>query len=186
MFHFIVDELLSRESTYAHMSHKIRPVRVFLENNRENFLKFVEEIDRNCEEISREFEVNLLDIRAIYKIQGHPSSSQHRWERYSHLRSRLGHKFHAVESRIKDVLENVVRASSIVENLNSRLRNYFSLRKQLGKDYLVILQFFLNHRRFMRSKHEERVGKSPKEVLTKQKHNHWLELLGFELFKQAA
>ena len=29
----------------------------------------------------------------------------------------------------------VVRASSLVENLNSRLRTYFFLRRQLGGDY---------------------------------------------------
>ena len=128
----------------------------------------------------------MRDVREVYRIQGLPSSNQHRWEHYSRLRDRLGYKFHAIETQIKSVLENIVRASSVVENLNSRLRNYFSLRKQLGKDYLTILQFFLNHRRFMRSEREERVEKSPRELLTKQKHDHWLELLGFELFKQAA
>jgi hypothetical protein len=30
-----------------------------------------------------------------------------------------------------------VRASSVIENLNSRLRNYFFLRRHLGADYLV-------------------------------------------------
>jgi len=78
----------------------------------------------------------------------------------------------------------VVRASSLVENLNSRLRNYFFLRRQLGPDYLELLRFFLNHRRFMRSEHPERVGKSPAELLSGQEHRHWLELLGFQRFRQ--
>ncbi|MGF1523878.1 MAG: hypothetical protein ACFBSF_16290, partial [Leptolyngbyaceae cyanobacterium] len=54
------------------------------------------------------------------------------------------------------------------ENLNSRLRNYFFLRRRLGDAYLGWLQFFLNHRCFMRSQVPERVGKSPKELLTGQ------------------
>jgi hypothetical protein len=37
------------------------------------------------------------------------------------------------------------RSSSLVENLNSRLRNYFTLRRHLGDSYLGLLQFFLNH-----------------------------------------
>ena len=45
------------------------------------------------------------------------------------------------------VAAGTVRASSVVENLNSRLRNYFFLRRHLGPDYLQLLQFFLNHRR---------------------------------------
>ena len=48
---------------------------------------------------------------------------------------------------MQELSDRVVRASSLVENLNSRLRAYFFLRRQLGKDYLTLLQFFLNHRR---------------------------------------
>jgi hypothetical protein len=31
----------------------------------------------------------------------------------------------------------------------------------------------------MRSECEERVGKSPKELMTGESHPHWLEMLGF-------
>jgi len=72
----------------------------------------------------------------------------------------------------------------MVENLNSRLRNYFFLRRHIGNDYLDLLRFFLNHRRFMRSERIERVGKSPVELLTGKQHSHWLELLGFERFSR--
>ena len=85
-----------------------------------------------------------------------------------------------------DVLTTTVRASSIVENLNSRLRNYFFLRRHLNQDYLDLLRFFLNHRRFLRSERPERVGASPVEILTGRSHPHWLELLGFELFRRAS
>ena len=51
------------------------------------------------------------------------------------------------------VVKRVVRASSVVENLNSRLRGYFFLRRELGSGYLSLLQFFLGSSRF-------RVGKS--------------------------
>jgi hypothetical protein len=66
----------------------------------------------------------------------------------------------------------------LVENLNSRLRTYFTLRRHLGNSYLDLLRFFLNHRRFMRSRRGERHGKSPREVMTGQGHPHWLTLLG--------
>jgi hypothetical protein len=66
----------------------------------------------------------------------------------------------------------------VAENLTSRLRNYFFLRRQLGPDYLHLWRFFLNHRRFLPSEHPERVGRSPAERLTGQAHAPWLELLG--------
>ncbi|MDO9714021.1 hypothetical protein [Paracraurococcus lichenis] len=65
-----------------------------------------------------------------------------------------------------------------MENLNSRLRAYFTLRRHLGGAYLDLLRFFLNHRRFLRSRHAERQGKSPREMMTGQGHQHWLTLLG--------
>jgi hypothetical protein len=42
---------------------------------------------------------------------------------------------------------------------------------------LDLLRFFLNHRCFIRSQLAERVGKSPRELMTGQSHPHWLSLL---------
>ncbi len=81
-------------------------------------------------------------------------------------------------------MKETPRASSLVESFNSRLRNYFFLRRTLGNDYLDLLRFFLNHRTFLRSEHSEREGKSPRELLTQESHPHWLELLGFDLFRR--
>jgi len=47
-----------------------------------------------------------------------------------------------------------------------------------------LLQFFLNHRRFLRSERPERVGKSPAELLTGKAHPHWLEMLGYSRFSR--
>jgi hypothetical protein len=57
------------------------------------------------------------------------------------------------------------------------------LHHQLGQPYLGLLQFFLNHRTFLRSQIAEQVGKSLKELMTGEKHPHWLELLGFQRFQ---
>jgi hypothetical protein len=134
--------------------------------------------------VATEFEVPLIDVEGIANLKGLPM--QERWEAYASLQGRLKTKFNLIITAVDEALDNVVRASSLVENLNSRLRNYFTLRRQLGNDYLEILRFFLNHRRFMRSEYQKRVGKSPTELLTGEKHQHWLEMLGFELFKRAA
>ena len=93
-------------------------------------------------------------------------------------------RFYPVSVAVAELAEHTVRASSVIENLNSRLRNYFFLRRHLGPDYLALLQFFLNHRRFSRSARPERVGKSPAELLTGQSHLHWLEMLGYQPFSR--
>lgn len=107
-----------------------------------------------------------------------------RWQREAAHRRQLGGRYHALSEAVTELAGGVVRASSLVENLNSRLRSYFFLRRQLGPDYLELLRFYLNHRRFQRSEHEQRVGKSPAELLSGQRHQHWLELLGCQRFSQ--
>lgn len=181
LIEFVIEELRARE----HMcKHRIEPVRRYLENHKDNLLEFVPEIEKLLADVATEFEVPLVDVQGIANLKGLPM--QEHWEAYASLQGRLKTKFNLIITAVDEILDNVVRASSLVENLNSRLRNYFTLRRQLGNDYLEILRFFLNHRRFMRSEYQKRVGKSPTELLTGEKHQHWLEMLGFELFKRAA
>ncbi len=90
----------------------------------------------------------------------------------------MGERFHAVFVAVSQAMAHTPRSNSLVENLNSRLRNYFTLRRHLGRPYLGLLQFFLNHRRYLRSERAERIGKSPRELTTGQTYDHWLTLLG--------
>jgi hypothetical protein len=180
---FLVEQLSLRETLCP---LKIAPVRKYLENHKENLLEFVPIMETYFHEIAQEFEIPLSAVNEMYELKGLPASSQKRWESHSKLQLQLGQKFYWIESMVDEVLKKTVRANSLVENINSRLRTYFTLRRELGNEYLQFLQFFLNHRRFIRSECEERVGKSPAELLTGKQHNHWLEMLGFELFKKAA
>ncbi|WP_019506146.1 hypothetical protein [Pleurocapsa sp. PCC 7319] len=107
------------------------------------------------------------------------------WQKWNQLYQQLSEKFLPVKEAVESAMKSTPRASSLVENLNSCLRNYFFLRKHLNSDYLDLLRFFLNHRTFRSSRVRERVGKSPTELMTGKKHPHWLSLLGFDLFQRA-
>jgi hypothetical protein len=179
---FVIEELHARESLH----HKITPIRTYLDNHKDNLLEFMHIMEARFYAIAQTSEVSLAYVLAVYELQGLPSSSQKRWQRQTELQRDLRAKFYLIESLVDVVLKNTRRANSLVENVNSRLRTYFTLRRELGNEYLHFLKFFLNHRRFMRSEREERVGKSPAELLTGMQHNHWLEILGFDLFKKAA
>jgi hypothetical protein len=121
-------------------------------------------------------------IHAVCEWLGTDPNTPAHWQQHGRLCRQLGKWLGPIQQAVRDILAETPRASSIIENLNSRLRNYFFLRRHLGPDYLALLQFFLNHRRFLRSEHPERIGRSPAELLTGQRHPHWLELLGFERF----
>ena len=72
------------------------------------------------------------------------------------------------------------------EEIPVRLRCYFFLRREVGSDYLELLRFFLNHRRYPRSRKDGHAGRSPAEILQGKVLSHWLEQLGFTRFRKAA
>jgi hypothetical protein len=180
LFDFIVAELRLRE----HLDPpRIRPVRTALEKQRDDLLAFAGVLDEKLAGIAQDSDAPLYLVRDVCLLQRKSPSSTPYWQRWNLLHQKLGGKFQRVVDAVVDAMKNIPRASSLVENLNSRLRNYFFLRRQLGAPYLHLLQFFLNHRIFLRSQRPERAGKSPKELMTGQRHPHWLELLGFTRFR---
>jgi hypothetical protein len=176
LFDFIVAELQERATQCP---HRLGPVCTLLRNHRDQLLAFALQLDEDLAKLAAEFAVPLARVRAMLDLQTLGQRQPLRWQKESTLRERLGSRFYAIEQAVRAMREQVVRASSIIENINSRLRNYFFLRREIGSGYLELLQFFLNHRRFLRSEHAERVDKSPAELLTGQAHPHWLEMLGY-------
>jgi hypothetical protein len=181
LYDWVVAELRARE---AQCPHRLRPVRTLLENQRDALLAFAAALDQDLEALATEFAVPVATVRWLLQTQALPGSDAQRWQRQAGLWEQLGERCWPLQQAVTAVAAGTVRASSVIENLNSRLRNYFFLRRQLGPDYLALLQFFLNHRRFVRSEHPERVGKSPAELLRGESHPHWVELLGHRRFSR--
>jgi hypothetical protein len=179
LFDFLVAEL---EIRAAQCPHRLTPVCTLLKNHRDQLLAFARQLDEDLAQLAAEFEVPIAVVRDLLELQALDKRQPLRWQKEATLRSRLRGRFHPLQQAVHALSEQVVRASSIIENLNSRLRNYFFLRREVGSGYLELLQFFLNHRRFLRSEHAERVDKSPAELLTGQTHPHWLEMLGYNRY----
>ena len=175
LFDFLVEELARREPENA---RRIRPVRVALQNQRDTLLAFAGVLDQKLADIAQTHVVAEPLVREACLLHRLPSTSPAYWQGWSRLRATMGGKFHTLVDAVTQAMADTPRSSSLVENLNSRLRTYFTLRRHLGGSYLDLLRFFLNHRRFLRSRRAERQGKSPRELMTGQGHPHWLTLLG--------
>ena len=182
LLNFIIEELQLRED----QAHKgIKALRVALSNQKSDLLAFAAVLDQKLGDIAHKFKISLSLVREVCLLIKKSLFPNVYWQKWNHLYKILSEKFLLVKEAVEEAMKSTPRASSLVENLNSRLRNYFFLRKQLGSDYLDLLRFFLNHRTFRSSRVTERVGKSPTELMTDEKHPHWLEMLGFELFQRA-
>ncbi len=181
LYDFVVAELRAREPLCP---HRIGPIVRALTNQRDDLLAFATQLDLDLAALATQFQLSVATLREVFNNEVLDVDHPLRWSRDAALRERLGSRFYPVSVAVAELAEHTVRASSVIENLNSRLRNYFFLRRHLGPDYLALLQFFLNHRRFSRSARPERVGKSPAELLTGQSHLHWLEMLGYQPFSR--
>ena len=178
LYDFVVAELEARRPLCP---HRLGPVCTYLANHRDALLAFAKQLDAELHTLAAEFQLAPAVVRAVFDVQLLEATDTRRWPREAALHQQLRGRFYELSQALTELAGHTVRASSVVENFNSRLRNYFFLRRSLGADYLHLLQFFLNHRRFLRSEHPERVNKSPAELLTGVAHPHWLDMLGFTL-----
>lgn len=181
LYDFILAELKAR---VPQASYLLSPLVTYLKNQRDDLLEFAAQLDRDFVAVGEAAQVAPELVRELFAVLTLDVESPQRWRRDALLRPILGERYFPLSQTLEMLRRRTVRASSVVENLNSRLRDYFFLRQTLGNDYLALLQFFLNHRRFLRSEHPERVNKSPAELLTGQSHPHWLELLGYDRFSR--
>jgi hypothetical protein len=184
LYDFIVAQLNERAPLCP---HRIGPVCKLLQNHRDDLLAFAAQLDHDLMVLAAQFEIDVDIVRQMFDLQRLEPRQPLRWQREAALRQKLRHsQFQALSAAVQDLAERIIRASSAIENFNSRLRPYFFLRRDLGPDYLHLLRFFLNHRRFLRSEYPERVDKSPTELLTGQTHPHWLEMLGYKRFQRCS
>lgn len=181
LYDFVVAELQARAPLCP---HRIGPVCTLLKNQRDNLLAFAKQLEVDLTALAEQFQVPVATVRAMLDLRTLDPRRARRWQQEAALRRQLGERFWALSQAVQDMADAVVRASSVIENINSRLRCYFFLRRHLGQGYLKLLQFFLNHRRFLRSEHPERKDRSPAELLTGQPHAHWLEMLGYRRFSR--
>ena len=133
---FVAAELEARE---IYCSHRIKPVRRILQLHGENLLASAKDIDSELEQLSVNHDVDTYSVKQVFELQGISTKTVTYWEKTTILHHKIGKCFYHLLKDIEKLIKSTVRSSSIVENLNSRLRNHFFLRKTLG---LIIWNFF--------------------------------------------
>ena len=158
LYDFIVGELQAR---VASCPHRLGPIVRLLKDRRDDLLAFARALDEESGRIAEAWGVSADGLRRSLHARCRDQSDPRRWAEESAVRPRLRGWYPAACPAIDAPIAGTVRASSLVEDLNSRLRTYFTLRRHLGPDYLNRLQFYLNHRVPERSERPERQGKTP-------------------------
>lgn len=183
LYDFIVEEFKKLE---AIESNRIRAMRITLENKKEAALNFTTVLNEEFTTISQKYKLSINILWELCKLQRCDVNNNQYYIRSMPLRIELKNLFTEIETAVIEAMESTERTSSMIENLNGRVRKYISYREEIGYGFLDLLRFFLNHKPIERSAKTERKGKTPAEILSRKSHPHWLELLGFERFKRAA
>jgi hypothetical protein len=174
LFDFVLGELEMRLPLCA---HRLQPLIKTLRNHRELLLGFAGVLDQRLRAIAQELAVSPAEVREACRLEALSRNHSLYWQRRGPLMARLGPAWASVEAAVRQAMAQTPRASSLVENLNGRLRCYFYLWRGARRPYLELLRFYLNHRPYARSAHPERVGKSPWQLLSGQSHPFWLDML---------
>lgn len=75
------------------------------------------------------------------------------------------------------IVSCIKRASSMVENVNSRLRAYMDIKKHVSSNFYSLVQLYLNTKKYRRSRVDSRKGHSPVELLTGETWPDFIDLL---------
>ncbi len=183
LLQFIATEL---ESVEKQMAHRIQPIRKTLQNKADKILGFVKNLET---ELVAYADLLGCDVYWLWKVcyaQRYDKNGNSYYQYILPIIKRLKHKFYEIENTVIAIMNEIEKASSVVENLNGRIRKFLMNHIHVSQDVLDLLRLIINHREFERSRCEHRQGKSPAQVLHEHDHPHWLEMLGYKLFKQAA
>jgi hypothetical protein len=117
-------------------------------------------------------------FRLLYRRSAVPKDSETYLELTRQALAVTGpERFGAVEKTHDRILGSIKRASSMIENVNNRLRPYMDIKKHVSSQFYSLIQLYLNTKKYRRSRIESRVGRSPVEILTSKQWPELIELL---------
>ena len=135
-------------------------------------LSFIDYAYRLVEQLSKTLGVDPAAAHMMYRLCAFSPFS----EEYAHMKRRIDSllrctemTFEMLEKEVQTVIASAQKASSMIENVNSRLRTALNDSRGMTPLYLALLMLFINTKEYRRSMISERIGKSPYELLTGKK-----------------
>ena len=176
LYDFIVAEMAVLAKQHP---HRIGAIVTSLTHQRDALLDVANALNEPFAQLAAHYNVSISAIWEVCYVTRYGIDSCRYHERSSELETLIGKHYEAIEDAVLSILAKTHRCSSMVENLNSRVRPYLDERKFVSQKMLNLIRFYLNHKPFMRSTHKRLVNKTPAEAMTGKPHQPWLEMLGF-------
>ena len=117
-------------------------------------------------------------FRLLYCRLGTPKGSEAYIELTRQVLDIIGpHRLDFAQKAHDRIVSCIKRASSMVENVNSRLRAYMNIKKHVSSNFYSLIQLYLNKKKFRRSRVDSRKGHSLVELLTDKPWPDFIDLL---------
>ena len=169
--------ILDQMEDTSGITDKLRKVLAKTRRNLPDVLIYLERAEKVLREYAMKKGYPEETFVLMYRMQGyHPGSQEYR-SADRRLRHILKKKYADAYLEIEGILKGVKRASSLVENLNGRLRRYMNLKRMIPEKFLTLLKVYFNTKKYRRSRRAEHVGKSPLELLIGQEHPDFYDIV---------
>jgi hypothetical protein len=172
---WVLQEMEALAVTAPGLCKEITKVRKMLPS----LLSFIGRLERGMETAAKETGLPVLGFQLMYRQLSSRPGSMEDSEMHCMQRLMLGERYGEARAEFERLLKRTKKASSLVENLNGRIRVFIEVKRIIPTRFFVLLKVYFNTRRYKRSRCRERVGRSPLELLTGNTQPDFFEALGY-------
>jgi len=172
---WVLDEMDIITTDITGLQKEVAKVRKLLPS----LLSFVGRLERGIDGIAQKTGIPAETYKLMYRQMSYGADSVNGIKMHCELVAQLKDSYAGAHNELQNLLKTTQKASSLVENLNGRIRVYIEVKRVIPLSFFVLLKVYFNTRRYKRSRCAERRGKSPIELLTNRKQPDFLEALGF-------
>jgi hypothetical protein len=144
-----------------------------------SLLSFIGRLERGMEVLAKETGLPIEGFRLMYRQMSYRPGSRENNELLYKQVLVLGERYDEARKEFERLLNRTKKASSLVENLNGRIRVFIEVKRIIPCGFFVLLKVYFNTRPYKRSRCKERIGKSPLELLTGTQQPEFLEAVGY-------
>ena len=141
LYDFITAEMSAIASVHP---HRIGDIVTSLHYQRDALLGVADALNDQFAKLATDHKVSINTIWRVCHSAKYDFDSCKYGEESSVLEELIGEKYEEIEDAVLLILESTHRCSSMVENLNSRVRPYLDERKSVSQKMLDLIRFYLN------------------------------------------
>jgi hypothetical protein len=172
---FVLDEMEKVSEKFPGIKKEAEKIRNILPS----LLSYISRLEKAFEICAESHGIPIEALRSMYRQLKYSEKSEEYYRIEYALWDMLKKDYSNARALFWQQLKTVKKASSLVENLNGRIRKYMDVKRVVPTDFFVLMKVYFNTKRYRRSRCPERVGKSPLELLTGEPHDDFFEVLGY-------